>query len=778
MALSNAQWFASPGAYEIDQSCRFNDDDSAYLHWTPSGAGDSRDAWSIAIWFKRCNLGSTQLLYDCQLTDSPYGNDTITLQSDDKMDVQIQAAGGSIVGRLITTQVFRDPSAWQQLVVVWDSANSTAGDRLRLWINGSEVTAFDTDTQPSSGQDSITGCNPSKFGIAANAAGSERFMDGYLTQVVFIDGTSLTPSSFGETNSDTGQWIPKDVSGLTFGTNGFLLAFQDSSALGDDTSGNGNDFTSSGLAAADQMTDSPTDNYSTWSPIDKSSALTLSNGNLDVAQGTASWDQVNSTIAVSSGKWYWEVDMDAFTYSSVGISNTVDDLDTNLGSDSNGWGYAEAGNKFHGGSSSYGASYTDGDIIGIALDLDNGAIWFSKNDSWQNSATEAEIEAGTTTNAAFTGITETVRPAMSLHSTASGVVGRFDHANCTGSVPSGFKALSTANLDDPTIDDPSAYFQPTIYTGNGSTQSIDQGGNSQFSPDFVWIKNRDAADNHCWFDTVRGATELISSNNTDAESTDADTLTAFDSDGFSLGDDDKVNTNTEKYVGWQWLEDTTSAFDMVTYTGTGSTRTVAHNLGVKPDLMIFKRRNGTQNWQVYHSALTAYYKLFLDLTLAKVDDTDSFNDTEPTASVFTVKSDGTVNAADDTYIAYLFAGVEGFSKFGSYVGNGSTDGPFVSLGFKPSALIVKRASPEYPAAGGGWPMWDNARSTYNVNNHVIEADATNAGDGAEWTAAWTYIDFLSNGFKIRGNDTETNADGSTYVFAAWADTPFKTANAR
>ena len=778
MVLSNAQWFANPSTtYEIDQSCRFNDDDSAYLYKTPDAT--NQKTWTFSTWFKIGNLGINKTFLAAGTDGGGTGAGYTVLRISDSDEIYFEYyASSAAVWKYVSNQVLRDPGAWYHLVVAVDTTQGTASNRIKIYLNGSEVTSFSTETDPSADTTGNVGKNI-LHRVGSSSWGVSSLFDGYMAETVYIDGTQLTPSSFGETNSTTGQWVPKSVSGLTFGTEGFLFAYQDSSALGDDTSGNGNDFTSSGLAAADQMTDSPTDNFCTWSPIDKDTA-TFANGNLQVSSGGSGSTAgcARATFGMAAGKWYWEGKLTARDATGTGVFGVIDPavkMDDDI-LDEVGAGYGTySGRLFETDSgSSFGTTPSADDFMQVAFDADSGKIWFGLNNTWQASGDPA---AGS--NPAATLSTSISWLPCAVDNTRSQTwLCDFGQSGFNYTPPSGFEALSTANLDDPTIDDPSAYFQPTIYTGNGSTQSIDQGGNSQFSPDFVWIKNRDAADNHCWFDTVRGVTKLLSSNNTDAESTDADTLTAFDSDGFSLGDDDKVNTNTEKYVGWQWLEDTTSAFDMVTYTGTGSTRTVAHNLGVKPDLMIFKRRNGTQNWQVYHSALTAYYKLFLDLTLAKVDDTDSFNDTEPTASVFTVKSDGTVNAADDTYIAYLFAGVEGFSKFGSYVGNGSTDGPFVSLGFKPSALIVKRASPEYPAAGGGWPMWDNARSTYNVNNHVIEADATNAGDGAEWTAAWTYIDFLSNGFKIRGNDTETNADGSTYVFAAWADTPFKTANAR
>jgi len=424
------------------------------------------------------------------------------------------------------------------------------------------------------------------------------------------------------------------------------------------------------------------------------------------------------------------------------------------------------GNKAYTTNVSYGSAWnTNGKVIGVALDLDAGKIWWSIDDTWQASGDPA---AGS--NEAYSSITGEWFPYIVFNDTGPNVLFNFGQSAFSGTQPSGFNAISTANLDNPTTADPSAYFQTTLYTGDGaSSLAVNQGGNSTFEPDFVWIKNRDASDNQCLFDAVRGATKLLSSNNTDAESTDTDTLTAFDSDGFTVGDDVKVNTSSEKYVGWQWLEDATAGFDIVSYTGTGSARTVSHNLGVKPDMMIFKRRDGTQNWGVYHTAITADNVLVLDLTNVVLDDAAVFNDTEPTSSVFTVNIDGKVNASTQTYVGWLFAGVDGFSKFGSYTGNGAADGPFVWCGFKPAFILKKNTN-----SADDWVMWDNQRSLYNVSGIVLKPNLSDA----EIDSSTKYIDLLSNGFKIRASDSSINGSGNKHVFMAFAESPFKTATAR
>jgi hypothetical protein len=760
MTMFGSQWFANPGVtYEIDQSIRFDKTTSSHLSITFGSAGD-RKTWTFSTWFKRGKIdGARQSLLAAagqaylQLGPDAASREMITLNSE----------GSGTDLNWYTTQVFRDPAAWYHLIWRNDTTQSDADNRVRLYVNGVQVTDFTKVATPD--QDFEGAINNAVAHNIGELHIANYYYDGLQSEINFVDGLSLGPTSFGKVNND-GVWIPIEYTGA-YGGNGFYLTGATSSDLGEDFSGNDNDFSSSGLAADDQIVDTPTDNYCTWNPIGQSSSITLSNGNLHAVGGGGK--SARSTFEVpSSGKWYFEILAIVSGELQIGVHLTSGGFDDtgNIG-DSNGEiGYRSDGGRRENGTTtgSWGATFVTDDVIGVAWDADANEIWFAKNNAWQASGDPA---AGS--NPANTTTISTESFFAMTTSSGTGGTANFGQLGFTYTPPTDFSALRTSNIADPTIADPSAYFQPTIYTGDGSTQSIDQGGNSTFEPDLVWIKNRDATDNHCLFDSVRGVTELLSSNNTDAESTDADTLTAFDSDGFSLGDDDKVNTNTEKYVGWQWLESTTSAFDIVSYTGTGSARTVSHNLGVKPDLMIIKRRDGTQNWGVYHSVITADYVMVLDLTNASLDDAAVFNDTEPTSSVFTVNTDGKVNANTQTYIAWLWAGVEGFSKFGSYTGNGDANGPFVWCGFTPAFVMTKRTSD-----ASDWKMWDNQRGPYNVITTSLAANSNAAGN----TGAAQYNDLFSNGFKIRGTDTETNGSGSTYIFAAFAETPFKTATAR
>ena len=341
------------------------------------------------------------------------------------------------------------------------------------------------------------------------------------------------------------------------------------------------------------------------------------------------------------------------------------------------------------------------------------------------------------------------------------------------------------------IDDPEAYFQTQLYTGNGSADhAITFGGDTDMQPDFVWIKNRDAADSHCLFDSVRGATKLISSDATNAESTDTDTLDSFATDGFQVDADVKVNTNAEKYVAWCWKAgtsftndqsatgvgsidsdgsiNTTSGFAIIRWSGTASNATIAHGIAA-PKMMIIKRiSGGTEQWIVYHQAISPAKHLFLNLTDAETADTNNFQNTATTSSVFSVGTYNQMNASGtDNMIAYCFAPKQGFSKFGSYTGNGNADGPFIFCGFRPAWVMVKKTS-----GADDWFILDNKRETFNAMTTRLQPNKTNAEDSVATLAT----DFVSNGIKLRSTTGQYNTSGGTYVYLAFAEAPFVNSN--
>jgi len=343
-----------------------------------------------------------------------------------------------------------------------------------------------------------------------------------------------------------------------------------------------------------------------------------------------------------------------------------------------------------------------------------------------------------------------------------------------------------------TIDDPSAYFQTDLYAGNGSTQSITNDGNSDLQPDLLWIKSRSDSSFHAWTDSTRGTSKRIYSNSTAAEESHTDRVTAFNSDGFSLGSSSLVNTNTYNYAAWQWKANggttasnsdgsvtstvqanTDAGFSIVTFDSASSGNfSVGHGLGVQPAMIITKNREGTSQWYAWHKSLTGgdsntSYLVSFNRTDEEASYANAWG-AGVTSSVFGMQSGNTATASND-YIAYCFAEKQGYSKFGSYVGNGNADGPFVYTGFKPALVIVKR----FKAAGtqyGNWLVYDNKRGAFNLNDEYVYANEASA----EATSSTSGYDFLSNGFKTRNTYNDGNVSGNSYLYMAFAENPFVT----
>ena len=332
------------------------------------------------------------------------------------------------------------------------------------------------------------------------------------------------------------------------------------------------------------------------------------------------------------------------------------------------------------------------------------------------------------------------------------------------------------------IDDPSAYFQTTLYTGNGGTLAVTNGGNSDLQPDWLWLKKRNADVNHFLFDSVRGASKEINSNNTEAEASPSNYLSSFNSDGFSIGSDSDINGNNDTLVAWQWKAgtafsndasstsvgsidsvgsvNTDAGFSIVSFTGGGANATIKHGLTSKPSMIIVKARGQASTWSVYHASLGATKFLRLEGTNAVGTEAGWWNNTEPTSSVFSI---GTNHYAN-TQIAYCFSEKQGYSKFGSYIGNGNADGTFVYLGFKPAWLLVKST------ATNDWILHDTKRSPHNVSNVTLFPN----GSDADVTNTIYNQDILSNGFKARTTHARLNGSGVSYIYMAFAENPFVT----
>lgn len=759
----------STSGYTIPYSLRFRAANNAYLARTPASASN-RKTWTWSGWVKRGSLAALRSVFGAFSSL----NNLLGVDFTASDNIEIFEYLGAYQFQLTTTAVFRDPSAWYHLVVAIDTTQATASNRIKLYVNGTQITSFSTATYPSLDYQTLVNTTVSQDLARRNG---NSYWDGYLSEVNLIDGQALTPSSFGQTDSATGVWVPKKYSG-TYGTNGFYLKFADASAatataIGKDSSGNGNNWTPSGISVTsgttfDQMLDTPTLNYAVLNPLDLSGTTgTYSAANLNYTKGTAGNAQAYNSITMSSGKWYCEVTMGADIAEFVpGIIAGSANAGANryLGQDTFTYAYYYDGRKINAASfSAYGNSYVAGDIIGIILDADNGKLYYSKNGTVQNSG---DPVAGT--NAAFTGLTGPYRFAVSSE---SGGIGDFNFGQRAFSYtpPTGFKALNTANLPTPSIKKGSLYMDATLRTGTGATASVSSLG---FQPDLVWIKSRSAATDHGLYDAVRGVQKQLESNTTTAETTETTGLTAFNSNGYTVGSLAQLNTSAATYVDWAWKEGVTPGFDIVTYVGNGTNRTISHNLGAVPHFIIVKNRTTSPRaWTVYHrnaNASPASGALYLNLTDAFAADSTNWNNTLPTSNVFSVGTADRVNQNTDNLVAYLWSEIEGFSKIGSYTGNGSTDGPFVWCGFRPRYVLIKSTGVE------NWSVQDSARNPYNVVDARLKPNSLDA----EGVGSAQNVDFLSNGFKLRNTDTEKNGSGTTYIFAAFAENPFKYARAR
>jgi hypothetical protein len=505
--------------------------------------------------------------------------------------------------------------------------------------------------------------------------------------------------------------------------------------------------------------------------------VTPTNGNLYV---TGVDKSTLGTVGVSSGKWYFEMtcvsnvattNNDGVGIGNCGINNSAPDFAFYI--------YRSGGVKLQNGgaNTSYGATFTTNDVIGVAYDADAGTLVFYKNNSSQGTA--------------FTGITGTMLPivyARGITSTPTLAL-NFGQQPFIYTPPTGYVALNTYNLPTPTILQGNKYMDATLYTGNASSQTV---SNGKFYPDLTWFKCRSAAAYHVLFDSIRGASSALYSNVTNTQDTGW-TGQSFTSTGFTVSNaySSETNYNTQTMVGWQWLAgagssssntngtitstvsvNTTAGFSVVNWTGSTSTsaQTVGHGLGVTPSMVILKNRNLVDNWFVWFSGITSTSQnLYLNTTAALTTQASALWGAGMTPTLCGVRPNSFVNTSSDNVIMYCWAEIAGFSKFTSYTGNGSADGPFIFTGFRPKWLMIKRTD-----STQNWIIVDTSRDTYNVANKRLLANSSAAED----TGIPNYVDLLSNGFKCRDSNISYNASGGTYIVMAYAENPFKNSNAR
>jgi hypothetical protein len=786
----NATGALTPVTNNLTNSLRFRASASAYLNRT-LGTPTNNKIFTYSVWVKRGALGADYALLSPASTGTGYT--TFRFESDNTINFQ-EFTGSAYNYQLDTTQVFRDPSAWYHLVVAVDTTQATAANRIKLYVNGNQVTAFATATYPTQNLNPFfNSAVVHRIGANNYTGNVEQPFDGYMDDINFIDGQALEPYYFGN-NDANNVWKPIKYTGM-YGTNGYYLTFADTTStttLGYDSSGNNNNWTANNISLTagvtyDAMLDVPTNTSATVanycvmnSAAPYGSSLTLSQANLKITCNGAYWAATPATFGVSSGKWYWEVQITNLVNNSMlGITKETDTGATTgqnvyPGISANSYGYIAGGQKFNNASSSsYGASYTTNDIIGIALDMDAGTLTYYKNNTSQGTA--------------FSSLSGTYLPSIGVNDTNTAVSVNFGQRPFSYTPPTGFVALNTFNLPTPTILQGNKYMDATLYTGTGTSQVIVN--QALFKPDLVWTKSRNAAYNNKLWDSVRGVTKTIDSNSTAAESTVSNGLTAFNNNGMTLGGDAGTNTSSTTYVGWQWQAgqgstssntsgsitstvsvNATAGFSVVTYTGTGSVATVGHGLGVAPKWIVVKGRGNVDNWPVYQAsanASPATGHLLLNTNGAFTSTSTTWNNTAPTSTVFTVGTDTRINQNTIGYVAYCWAEIAGFSKFGSYVGNGSADGTFVYTGFRPKYVLLKSTGVE------NWFVFDSSRNTYNVTTARLYPSLSNAEDTNLNT-----LDLLSNGFKFRDTNVAWNGSGTTYIYACFAENPFKNANAR
>ena len=908
-------FLAGKKAYEVERSLRLNDGDSAYLSRTPSSTSN-RKTWTFSAWVKRSNIttGAFQTLFSAN-NSSNYGlyGTYIWFTTTDTLAISINSG----IYYLQTNAVFRDVSAWYHLVVNIDTTQATSSNRMKIYVNGVQETSFATTTYPTQNLDSSVNLNQQHTIGGRRYTSIDNYFDGYMAEINFIDGFQYDSSYFGKTDAVTGQWIPKKYTG-SYGTNGFYLNFLDNSgttatALGKDSSGNGNNFTPNNFSVTagvtnDSFEDTPTNNFATMNPLNRGvDNPACSNGNL--YWGGSTDHAIAATFAIpSSGKWYWEYTKTSGTYLMSGIIGNPESnsLSNYLGAQTTAYTvYAANGYKYNSGSGqTYMATPPTSTTIMIAFDADTRKLYFGADGNWGNGSGNTNQTFGNAAVAYIVTDGITYYPAGSFNSGSA--FANFGQ-RAFSYKPTGYKALCSANLPNPTIKLPNKHFDIKLINGTGSQQTI-TGYN--FSPSWVWGKQRSATNSHEIYDVVRGVKQIIYSDLTDSEGTNNNGISAFTSDGFTIAGNTSLNQSGNTAVAWAWnagdtdgktytvkvvsdsgnkyrfdnfgtsavtldlaeggtyifdqsdssnaghplrfsttsngthgggteytigvttagtpgssgaytqivvaasaptlyyycsvhsgmggqantnstlgssnfdgaIQSTVKAnlsagFSIVSFTGNATSGvTVGHGLGVAPKVLIVKERGNTNDWVVYHKDLGTSSGntnvQFLNLTNdIGAGFAGGFNNTDPSSSVFTLGNSTETNRSSGNFITYCLSEVAGYSKFGKYTGNGSTNGVYVYLGFRPAWVLVKRTD-----SAENWVLKDSARNTFNSVFSNLNTNTANAEFGS--SADVNSFDFVSNGFKIRGSNSAVNASSGTYIYLAFAEAPFKNARAR
>lgn len=723
---------ANASGYTIPYSARFVSGNSAYLTRTPGVAGN-KQTFTISTWFKFGTLPSTaerRVLFSANSTN-PY----FRIEFDDTTVtgalMVYQYNGAAYDFQLLTTQVFRDPGAWYHVVVAFDTTQGTAANRIKVYINGAQITAFGTASYPSASLNTYwNATNAMRIG---RGFGTDRF-DGYLANTTGVDGSQLTPSSFGQTNT-SGVWVPKAYTG-TYGTNGFLMAFANSAALGTDTSGNGNTFTSSGLTAADQMSDTPTLNYCTLNPLLKYANVTASQGNLLATPSGTNVQFIGTTIAIpTTGKWVWWAQRQSGTSVNLGIGDATAaaGLDVNQGTnlifDVNTGVFSK---YYSGASQSAPSSFTapGASLIRLEYDATNDNLYIYDDNVLAKTVTNTGIRANA------------VGPIFPIFgpyaSTPATVLANFGGNGLPETPTSGYVALNTTNLPSPAIPDGDAGFAHVLATETNIVATL-AAARSGWTDYIECFRNRTSAEE--W--VVRFSDDTGNFMSFD----DSDAKAAF-----------PTLSGSDNWYGMAIREG--AAYGVysasVAHTNGGDTNT-AHGLTSPTGryVCIVKREDSAGSWYMSHPTLTSGYNILIDTVAA-----------EQNSTVYAAVSstNGTIKSAapTGTYRVWVIAEIPGFSFLGQHTGNASADGPCTYMSMSPAMDICRQAN-----AIENIVLKNALTDTYNLADHRINLDQPAAED----TSANGSLDFLAGGIKERSSNGLRNASGGRYLHITFAIRP-------
>ena len=811
------------GAAKIKRSLRFyepnpsdqNSTAATNLTRTPSSTGN-RKIWTFSSWIKKFHGIGTGNDSAAYIYGAYSGSDYFSLYFQEDRLYSYYSPGNNY-GKL-NDRKFRDVTSWFHLVHQVDATNTTQS----IWING-EAVSLDSDRNPGNNDYPMNQSGVPL--VIGKASWKGQGFNGYLAEVHLIDGSLVAPTDFGFTDPVTNIWTPKRYEGTHGTNGFYLDFSDNTgtTTLGIDKSTNGNDLTANNFSVAvwpdnDSVIDTPTNSFNTFNDNDKNTNVPLANGGLETAAtATGGHYPAFTTIPVKSGKWYleWKFltnDSGLPSIMEANHDNTSYNTDSTVGNNTStvnkrGYGFlpGNGNTSSESGYASYGSAMSSSDIGQCAFDADTGKIYWGKNGTFFNSGNP---ETGA--NPAFSGIDMTKEYLFTWHVYGSNnnVSVNFGAQGFTYTPPAGFKALCQQNLpltqSPSVVTKPQKHFDTLIWDGN-STQDRNITG-LEFKPDFVWIKARSHSTyggglsyHHLIWDVLRG----VGSNTIGASSRKELTVneaytegrganytdyyghvSSFNEDGFQLDHVSGeppfyVNQTGREYVAWCWKAggaavanndgsvtsqvsvNREAGFSIATLDGTGSVLTFGHGLGATPTMVILKARNIANNWLVYHQGYGATKTTFLDTAGTTSDNAQWYNDTEPTSSVFTLGTWSGMNTASSEIIAYCWTDIPGYSKFGLYTGNGSSNGQFVHLGFRPAMIMLKNIT-----TNTSWVIYDNKRSPLNEVDAVLYPNGT----GSEATGG-NEVDFVANGFNHNSADNKVNSGNKKYIYMAFAEQP-------